>query len=51
MFLILEGFKDVLETDLWGRRGLGAWRFASERLHLFEVIIKLDIGLIDVGLV
>lgn len=51
MLLILEGFEDVLETDLRGRRGLGARRFVPQRLHLLEVVVELEVGLIDVGLV
>ena len=48
MLLVFECFKDVFEADV-GRRGrLGALGFASQRLDLFQIIVKLMVCFIDI---
>ena len=49
MFLVLEGFQDVFEADVGGRWGLGSWWFVAEGLDLFEVLVELIVGFIEIG--
>ena len=49
MFLILEGFQDIFEADLRWWRGLLIGS-ASQGFDLFEVLIKLMVGFIDISL-